>query len=62
MKNFEILLVSIDFWSNFLIFSLALPHTSPYFEIFLKFPLNFRENLGKIFKESQNFLKIFKKL
>ena len=66
MKIFEILLVSIDFGTSFLIFSLASrgsapePPTSPYLESFLNFSLNFWENFDNIFKNSENFLKIFK--
>ena len=49
MKSFEILQFSIDFSTTFLIFSLASggsatePPTSPYYENFLKFSLNFRK-------------------
>ena len=55
----------------FLIFSLVSgysapePPTNQYFQNFLNFSLNFRENFDKIlkfFQKSQNFLKIFHKI
>ena len=63
MKSFNILPFSIDFSTSFLTFSLASggsplePPTNPYFQNFLKFSLNFRENFDKILK---NFQKIAK--
>ena len=62
MKIFKILEVSIDFSTNFLIFSLASggsapppePSTNPYFQ-------NFCENFDKLLNISQNFLKNFHK-
>ena len=68
MKGFNILQFSIDFSTNFVIFSLASggsapePPTNPYFQNFLNFSLNFRENFDKIFNKSQNFLKNFQKI
>ena len=60
MKSFKILQFSIDFSTNFLIFSLAsggsAPRT-PYKSIFPKFSINFRENFDQILK---NFQKIAK--
>ena len=71
MKIFEILLVSIDLWTNFFIFSLASgaqpseQPTSPYFEKPLNFSLNFRKKFDKIIKPfSKNrkyFLRKFQK-
>ena len=69
MKSFKILQFSIDFSTTFLIFSLAsggsAPRTpsNPYFQNFLKFSLNFRENFDtilKIFQKIINFSLIFK--
>ena len=62
MKCFKILQFSIDFSTTFLIFSLASgsspqPPTNPYFQNFLKFPLNFRENFDKILKKFQKIAK-----
>ena len=71
MKSFKILQFSIDFSPTFLYFRLlrgAPPHeppTNPYFQNFLKFPLNFRENFDKIlknFKKSQNLHVNFQKI
>ena len=64
MKSFKIFQFSIYFSTTFLIFSLASgggsapePPTNPYFQNFLTFSLNFRENFDNIF---QNFQKIAK--
>ena len=63
MKSFKILQFSIDFSTTFLMFSLASgsstpePPTNQYFQNFLKFSLNFRENFDKILK---NFQKMHK--
>ena len=56
MKIFKSLLVSIDFLTKFLIISLATP-TNAYFQNFLNFSVNFRENFDDILK---NFQKIAK--
>ena len=63
MKTFKILLVSIDFSTSFLIISLAsgaLPQEPPrnaYFQNFLNFPVNFRENFNRLFKKFQKIAK-----
>ena len=63
MKTFKILQVYIDFPTIFLIFSLASgdpppePATNPYFQNFLNFSLNFRENFDKILKDFQKIEK-----
>ena len=66
MKIFNILHVSIDFSTNFLIFvGLYLygfggrfePPTNLYFQRSLNFSLNFNENLDKILKRFQKIAK-----
>ena len=59
MKIFEILQVSTDFWTNFLILSHSSgalppePRKSTYFKIFLNFSLNFREKFDQLLKNLQ---------
>ena len=72
MKIFKILQVSVNISTNFLIISLASGGSAPeppidaYFQNFLYFSLNFRENYDKILKSFQKSVKIcfkiFKKL
>ena len=70
MKNFKSLQASIDFSTRVLIILLASggsePPTNEYFQNFLNFSLNFRENLYKTFlkfsKKSQKFLENFQKI
>ena len=60
MKIFEILLVSIGFWTNFFnIFASFTPDKS-IFRKFSKFSLHFCENLDKIFKNRKMSLKFSK--
>ena len=59
MKIFKIIQLSIDFSTNFfsIFVSFPEPPTNPYFQNFLNFSLNFRENFDKILKIFQNSLK-----
>ena len=63
MKICKLLQISIDFSTNFLIFSLASgdsalePSKNLYFQSFLKFPLNFRENYDKNIKKISKIAK-----
>ena len=69
MKIFKILPVSIDCSTNFLIISLDSgvrplpePRKNAYFQNFLNFPINFRENIDKILKNRKFSCTIFNKL